>query len=143
MQETADLGKPNYAERMAEKLLGDLELAIMQIVWAQQKVTVRDVVDALAEKRPLAYTTIMTVMTRLAEKGLLRQHRQGRAYEYEAVYTLEELATRSAGQAIRSLLADFGPVAVTEFINQVGQVDPGQLQRLAELAQEAVDNETI
>jgi predicted transcriptional regulator len=143
MQAKFDTGYTNYSARMAEKLLGDLELAVMHVIWTQQKVTVRDVADALAETRPLAYTTIMTVMTRLTEKGLLRQHRQGRAYEYEAVYTLEELATRSAGQAIRTLLADFGPVAVTEFVHQVGQLDPGQLQRLAELAQEAVDHETL
>jgi predicted transcriptional regulator len=57
----------------AEKLLGDLELAIMREAWGRETVTVRDVLEALNRKRklPLAYTTVMTVMSRLAEKGLL------------------------------------------------------------------------
>ncbi len=131
----------NQAAVAVQKLLGNLEYAVMQVVWQNQRVTVRDVVDALNQQRPLAYTTVMTVMSRLAEKGILRQHRAGRAYEYEAVYTPEELAAESAGQTIRSLLEDFGPVAVTEFVQQVGQVDRRQLQRLAQLAQEASEND--
>jgi predicted transcriptional regulator len=126
-----------------EKLLGELELEIMQVVWARQRVTVRDVLEVLTEKRPLAYTTVMTVMTRLVDKGVLRQHRQERAYAYEAVYTPEELTTKAVGQSIRSLLERFGPLAVTEFVHQIGQVDPEQLQRLAQLAQEAAEDEPL
>ncbi len=131
------------SEQTIQKLLGDLELDIMRVVWARERSTVRAVVDALAAKRPLAYTTVMTVMTRLTEKGLLRQHREARAYEYEAVYTQQELTAHSAGQAIRSLLEDFGPLAVTEFVQQVKQVDPEQLRRLAQLAQESTDHDSL
>jgi len=125
---------------IARKLLGDLEYAIMEIVWQRQRVTVRTVFEELAARRPLAYTTVMTVMSRLAEKGILRQHRVGRAYEYEAALTPDELAVQAAGQTIRSLLEDFGALAVTEFLHQVGEIDPEQLQRLALLAQEAADD---
>ncbi len=124
-----------------QKLLGDLEYAVMQVVWDHQRVTVRDVADILNQQRPLAYTTVMTVMSRLAEKGILRQHRVGRAYEYEAAFTPQELAAEAAGQMIRSLLEDFGPVAVTQFVQQVGQIDRCQLERLAQLAQEANDHD--
>lgn len=126
-----------------ERLLGELELEIMQIIWARQRVTVRDVLEALTEKRPLAYTTVMTVMTRLVDKGILRQHRQDRTYEYEAIYTQEELTTKAVGQTIRSLLESFGPLAVTEFIHQVGQVNPDELQRLAKLAQEGTAHDPL
>ena len=126
-----------------ETLLGELELEIMQVIWARQRVTVREVLEVLTERRPLAYTTVMTVMTRLMDKGILRQHRQDRTYEYEAIYTSEELTTKAVGQTIRSLLESFGPLAITEFIHQIGQVDPDELQRLAKLAQEATENDSL
>lgn len=127
----------------AQKLLGDLEYAIMEVVWRSQRVTVREVAAELTQRHPLAYTTVMTVMSRLAEKGILRQHRVGRAYEYEAAFTPEELTAEAAGRMIRSLLQDFGSLALVEFVHQVGQVDPEQLQRLAELAQEAVEDDAL
>ena len=122
------------------KLLGDLEYAVMEIVWQRGRVTVREVMEELTQRRPLAYTTVMTVMSRLTEKGVLQQYRAGRAYEYEAALTPEGLALQAAGQTIRSLLEDFGALAIVEFVHQIGEVDPEQLERLAALAQEAADD---
>jgi predicted transcriptional regulator len=55
------------------KFLGDLECEIMELVWrkANPTVTVRDIYESLRQQRPIAYTTVMTTMVRLAEKGLL------------------------------------------------------------------------
>src|SRR5215468_4879562 len=56
------------------KFLGDLEVEIMELVWkkANPTVTVRDIYELLRQRRPIAYTTVMTTMVRLAEKGILR-----------------------------------------------------------------------
>jgi predicted transcriptional regulator len=56
------------------KFLGDLECEIMELVWkkANPTVTVREIYDILRRERQIAYTTVMTTMVRLAEKGLLR-----------------------------------------------------------------------
>lgn len=56
------------------KFMGDLEVDIMELVWkkADPTVTVRDIYDVLRQQRQIAYTTVMTTMVRLAEKGLLR-----------------------------------------------------------------------
>ena len=56
------------------KFLGDLECEIMELVWkkAAPTVTVREIYDILRHERQIAYTTVMTTMVRLAEKGLLR-----------------------------------------------------------------------
>ncbi|HEX6062217.1 MAG TPA: BlaI/MecI/CopY family transcriptional regulator, partial [Candidatus Limnocylindria bacterium] len=51
--------------------LGPLETAVMDRLWKRRQATVRDVVDDLAKSRSLAYTTVMTIMTRLHAKGLL------------------------------------------------------------------------
>ena len=70
----------DLAGKGVAKLLGELELEIMCIAWAHQTVTVRDVLDVLASTRPLAYTTIMTIMGRLVDKGLLATEKQGKTF---------------------------------------------------------------
>src|SRR5215210_1351708 len=58
-------------DAVLHKLLGDLELEIMELMWERKQATVRDIVMQLRPTRPRAYTTIMTVMFHLAEKDLL------------------------------------------------------------------------
>lgn len=63
--------------------LGDLERAVMELMWERgAPATVRDVVRGLADDRDLAHTTVMTVMDRLARKGMLHREREGRAWRY-------------------------------------------------------------
>ena len=59
------------------------ELAIMKVVWALQKATVRDVYEALRQKRQVAYTTVMTMMRILEEKGYLKKSLVDRAHVYK------------------------------------------------------------
>jgi predicted transcriptional regulator len=63
-------------------LLGPLETDVMEMVWRLGDATVRDVHDQLADRRDLAYTTIMTTMARLAAKGLLTRDTSGLAHRY-------------------------------------------------------------
>src|SRR6476469_237781 len=71
--------------------LGELEGAIMERLWAwRRSVTVREVVDDLNQERPLAYTTVMTVMDILHRKGWVVRERVGRAYVYAATKTRDE-----------------------------------------------------
>jgi BlaI family penicillinase repressor len=59
------------------------ELAIMKVVWRHDRATVRDVYEALREKRPVAYTTVMTMMRILEEKGYLKKTLVERAHVYK------------------------------------------------------------
>ncbi|GAA3738511.1 BlaI/MecI/CopY family transcriptional regulator [Micromonospora maritima] len=73
--------------------LGDLERAVMDVLWdsasaASDGVTVREVADAL-DGRELAYTTVMTVLDRLAGKGMVQREREGRAWRYRPAATRE------------------------------------------------------
>jgi len=64
--------------------LGELEAVIMDRLWEWGRpALVREVVDDLHDDRPLAYTTVMTVMENLHRKGWLRRERDGRAWRYE------------------------------------------------------------
>jgi predicted transcriptional regulator len=73
------------------KALGQLEAAVMQRLWdADGPVSVRDVLEDLQRERPLAYTTVMTVMDNLHGKGLVERHKEGRAYLYTPKMSREE-----------------------------------------------------
>lgn len=121
-----------------EKFLGRLELAVMNVVWNRQPVTVSDVLETLHqdEGRQLAYTTVMTIMSRLAEKGWLVAEKQGRAFSYQAMHSREEAEAAAVTSVVRALLEDFGDVAITQFVKELDDIDPNQLARLAKLTDE-------
>jgi len=123
------------------KFLGELELAVMEVIWMREQANVSDIVAALNEQgRALAYTSVMTVMNRLTEKGWLTTERQGKAYLYRAVHSREEAEAAAVGEAVRTLLRDFGDVAVAQFLKELDEIDPEHLARLAELARDMGSN---
>ncbi|MBK8447365.1 MAG: BlaI/MecI/CopY family transcriptional regulator [Micropruina sp.] len=75
-------------------VFGDLEQAVMEVLWANPTaMSVRDVQAALGRDRELAYTTVMTVMDRLAKKGQLQRELNGRAWQYRPTYSWAHLAS--------------------------------------------------
>ena len=115
-----------------EKLLGPLEAEVVRAAWAAgEPVTVRQLLERLNSGRSqqLAYTTVMTVMNRLADKGVLRRHKQGRGYLYEPV------ASDSAGLAVRGVVRDFGDAAIAHLVDEA-KSDPKVLKRLQRLLEE-------
>jgi predicted transcriptional regulator len=81
--------------------LGNLERDVMDQIWAATApVTVRDVHEALAVERDLAYTTVMTVLDRLAKKGVVHRVRDGRAYRYQAASGKDQLVADLMREAL-------------------------------------------
>ncbi len=117
------------------KILGELEAEIMEIVWARREVTVRQVHHKLESKREIAYTTVMTVMSRLAEKGLLRQIRSGMAFVYQPAYCKEEFMERSVRKVLRELVQDFSAPAIHQFVESVHETQPDKMAELAQLVE--------
>ena len=82
---------------------GQLERAIMEVAWAGDRpYQVREVRERLSYGRPVAYTTVMTVMTILHGKGALRREMHGRAWRYWAAETREEHDARLMAEVLRS-----------------------------------------
>ena len=114
-----------------EGLLGELERAVMDAVWDRGEASVRQVHEALAVERDLAYTTVMTVMSRLSQKGVLQREKRGRAYVYSAAQGNPNGFLESQALArVRALLDQFGDLAVAAF---VGELQQGHSERLAAL----------
>ncbi|MER5602534.1 BlaI/MecI/CopY family transcriptional regulator [Streptomyces sp. NPDC002265] len=96
--------------------LGELEDAVMTRVWKWNRpVTVREVLEDLQRERTIAYTTVMTVLDNLHQKGWVRREAEGRAYRYEAVSTraayaaaLMNDAWAQSDNAAAALVAFFG-----------------------------------
>lgn len=109
--------KTNYA-------LGNLEAEIMEAIWKLNAASVRQVLDQLKKKRPLAYTTVMTVMGRLADKGLLSRRLQADgAYQYQPAQKKDDFLIAVSKQAANNLIKSFGEVAVAQFIDAVESSD--------------------
>jgi predicted transcriptional regulator len=110
---------------------GDLERAVLDVLWDQQPdqwATVRSVHAELVEQRDLAYTTVMTVMDRLARKDLVEQRRDGRAYLYRARASRGEMTA----DMMRATLDDLGsgdrPAALVAFVEDASAEDVAALR---------------
>lgn len=105
----------------------------MDLLWVDgQSVTVREVLAKLnANRQPaIAYTTVMTVMTHLNEKGLLERQLVGQTYRYQIALSREEFLRHASKQIVEELVSDFGDAAIASFLETMEQVDPERLARL-------------
>lgn len=117
------------------KLLGDLEAAIMEVVWAEDagaRLTVRDVYERLLADRKVAYTTVMTVMGNLAKKKLLEVEKAGTAYLYHAPMTREAFTSQAVETIVNELVSDFSSAALAHFARAI-ESQPADADVLARL----------
>jgi predicted transcriptional regulator len=110
------------------KFLGDLECEIMELVWkkANPTVTVRDIYENLRQQRQIAYTTVMTTMVRLAEKGLLRiVDKAGLANCYAPEQSRDQFV-KSAVERVLAIFAKEFPEESTQFFNKMKSAPPAK-----------------
>ena len=107
--------------------LAPLELDCMNTLWPMGEGTVREIRDRLAERLPRAYTTIMTIMERLARKGVVERHKAGRAYVYRANLSAED----AGSQALRHVVDKFFGGSKDALIKQLGVVTAASQVRAA------------
>lgn len=122
---------PRRRQPLAD-VLGPLEGEVMEIVWSQREVTVRDVHKKLAEKRSIAYTTVMTTMGRLTEKGILRRVEDQPAHRYFPIVTKEQYASSTVKSVVDWLVNHFRDPAVAYFIDRVEEEDQAVIESLRE-----------
>lgn len=106
---------------------GELESAIMDVVWAGDRAyPVREVRERLSYNRPVAYTTVMTVMNILHTKGVLCREKHGRAWRYWPVESREEHDARLMAEVLRS----GGTVQITmlRFVERVSEEERESLR---------------
>jgi predicted transcriptional regulator len=124
----------NPSSSKSKKVLGPLEGDIMEVVWESGPTTVSAVHKALREHKDIAYTTVMTTMSRLAKKGLLDQDRSSASYVYSAALNKAEFDQYVVAGIIRALLSDYGDVFVDCFVDMLDDISPSGRERLLKAA---------
>jgi predicted transcriptional regulator len=117
-------------------VLTEVEQQLMEIVWAKQRATVADVVEALPKSRPLAFNTVQTTMRILEDKGYLTHTTAGRAFVYEAVVARDE-ASRSALRQVLGRFFDDSAELLAQSLIQNDRLSKAELQRIETLVAEA------
>lgn len=120
----------------AMALLGPLEGRVMRAVWTGQVATTFVVRDVQALMPALAYTTVMTTLRRLADKGLLvaKAEPGRRAHEYSAAGTAAEYLIRASEQEVGQFVARYGDAALSAFAARLADLTPEQHRRLEGLS---------
>lgn len=117
------------------QILGDLEKEIMDVVWeSSSPVTVREVLERISRKRRIAYTTVMTIMTRLVAKRLLKRKLDGnKAYAYQVVYSKEKFLTKTSKQIIKNFISSFGEVAIAHFAQEIEKIPADKRRKFVKM----------
>jgi predicted transcriptional regulator len=108
--------------------LAPLELECLSVLWPIGESTVRDIHRSLAVSRPRAYTTVLTIMDRLAQKGIVTRRKVGRAFLYQARLSAEEARL----QAVRKIVEGFfdgSPEALAAHLSSLGSQLPAEPSR--------------
>ena len=107
------------------RYLGPVQAEIMQLFWDRESATVREAVDDLNKRRrrKVAYTTVLTLVSRLHGRGLLGRKREGRGFRYRASKSRDELLIELSNELIDRLFDDFGAIAVERLDARIGELD--------------------
>jgi predicted transcriptional regulator len=119
--------------------LTGLQLSILEVLWDRGEATTQDVWEHLTESRPLALTTVATLMSRLERKQVLTHRREGRQYVYRATVSRGEVRRSKVRELTESLFGG-DPAALLSHLVKADGVDPEELKRMRELLDEAVGN---
>jgi predicted transcriptional regulator len=118
------------------KVLGTLESDVMDSIWRKDcEVCVRDIYEDLAAKREIAYTTVMTIMGRLADKKILIKRKEGNTSYFLPAMTRNEFTDNVVGSVVDSLLEDFAEATLTHFLTKVRRDDLETIEKLEKLLQ--------
>jgi BlaI family transcriptional regulator, penicillinase repressor len=103
--------------------LAPLELECMTVLWPLGAGTVREIHHRLALSRPRAYTTVLTIMDRLAQKGIVTRRKVGRAYRYEPRLSVEEARLNAVGKIVEGFF-EGSPQALAAHLSSQGSASP-------------------
>lgn len=119
----------------AEELLGPLEAACLRALWSEAPASVGEVLAKVnTDHDPeLAYTTVMTVLTRLNDKGYVTRERHGRGYRYEPAFTERELVDALGRREVDRVVERYGELAIAHFVDALERTDPDLLERVRAL----------
>ena len=116
--------------------LGELQLAIMRVIWQRGEATVAEVQEALREERGLALTTIATMLKRLEARGVVDHRLEGRQFVYRPRVARNEVSRSMVGDLIDRLFAGDAAALVSHLLAE-REIDPAELDQIKAMIAEA------
>jgi len=112
--------------------LGDLQLRIMQVLWARKEATVAEVQAALPGGQDLAYTTMATMLRKMEARGLVRHRPEGRSFLYAASVAEADVSCRMADHLVDRLFEGSLTEAVSHLLStrEVSKAELAALEKL-------------
>lgn len=122
--------KFNIQESGLNRFFGPLESKIMDILWCQEDMTIKEVQAILEKEKPTNFNTVMTVMNRLVEKEILQKKLIGRSSYFKPVQSREEFINTQSKEMTHELMDEFGSVVVSHMLDALEEVDDELVKKL-------------
>lgn len=119
---------------MKRLAMGELEERVLDVLWdCDEPMTPGEVHQKLSRRRKLAYTTVMTILVRLWQKGVLERERDGKAYAYQPVESRDERAANRMTELLDT--AGDATIALGHFVESMSPAERAHLRRMLRKAQ--------
>lgn len=115
--------------RKKSRGLTDAELRLMEVVWEKGSATVSDVVDALPGRVNLAYSTVLTTLRILEQKGYLKHSKEGRAFVYQPLVGRDQAREKAVTHLLRRFFEGSPELLMLNLVDRK-KIGPEELQRL-------------
>jgi len=115
--------------RKKSSSLTDAELRLMEVLWERQSGTVSEVVDGVSKEAPLAYSTVLTTLRILENKGYIQHEKDGRAFVYRPLVGRDQARESAVAHLVRRFFAGSPELLVLNLIQSSG-IDADELARL-------------
>lgn len=124
-----------YDEVGLNRFFGPLEANIMEYLWDKDEQSIKAVQQSLELDKPINFNTVMTVMNRLVEKGILEKRSEGRLSLFRPVQSKEEFFEEQSKKLTENLLDEFGGAVISHMLDAMIDADQGLIEKLEQKIQ--------
>ncbi|AZV59686.1 BlaI/MecI/CopY family transcriptional regulator [Peribacillus castrilensis] len=124
-----------YDEVGLNRFFGPLEANIMEYLWDKDEQSIKAVQQSLELDKPINFNTVMTVMNRLVEKGILEKRSEGRLSLFRPVQSKEEFFEEQSKKLTENLLDEFGGAVISHMLDAMKDADQGLIEKLEQKIQ--------
>ncbi|CAH0138424.1 BlaI/MecI/CopY family transcriptional regulator [Peribacillus sp. NPDC101481] len=124
-----------YDEVGLNRFFGPLEANIMEYLWDKDEQSIKAVQQSLELDKPINFNTVMTVMNRLVEKGILEKRSEGRLSLFRPVQSKAEFLEEQSKKLTENLLDEFGGAVISHMLDAMKDADQGLIEKLEQKIQ--------
>ncbi|MGE6610706.1 MULTISPECIES: BlaI/MecI/CopY family transcriptional regulator [Bacillales] len=124
-----------YDEVGLNRFFGPLEANIMEYLWDNDEQSIKSVQQSLELDKPINFNTVMTVMNRLVEKGILEKRVEGRLSLFRPVQTKAEFLEEQSKKLTENLLDEFGGAVISHMLDAMKDADQSLIEKLEQKIQ--------